>query len=290
MRIVGYYNSFNNLVALEELDVSCLTHLNYAFLIPRADGTLYFLQEDSVKNTINFCHSRGIRVFVSIGGWCDENNKELHKVFEKICISTDKIKLFVDNIIEIVDKFGFDGVDLDWEYPTAEQKFNFAFLVARLSMFLHHVDKEMSIAIYHSVHDEPKFERICAVTNYVVSNLDFVNIMTYDCHEEKNHSSLKLAQKCIDYWTNTRGIRKEKLLIGIAFYAKPSQTPYALLVKQSHKNAHVDFCGTDSYNGLKTVKRKTKYAKSNCGGVFIWAINYDSPGKLSLLSAIKKAL
>ncbi|MBR6252738.1 MAG: glycoside hydrolase family 18 protein [Clostridia bacterium] len=289
MRVVGYYNSFSNTDILEQLNLKALTHVNYAFLLPRSNGQVYFINKENAKKVISVCHSRGIKVFVSVGGWCNEKDKPLYPIFEKICTDYEIIQCFVDNIASVVEEYGFDGVDLDWEYPTYEKKSVFEFLILRLSTKLHNMRKEFSIAIYHSVDGEARYDRIIAISDYAISNLDFVNVMTYDCHDEKNHSSINLAKKCVNYWVNFRKIRKEKILIGIPFYAKPSLTPYSTLVYKNNKNADNDFCGEDSYNGRNLVRKKVKFAKANCGGVFIWAINYDTTDSYSLLSTINDA-
>ena len=110
--------------------------------------------------------------------------------------------------------------------------------------------------------------------------------MTYDNDEEKNHSSLELAQKCVDYWTNKRSVPKEKVLIGIPFYSRPSAILYSELITKPHFIALSDYYKEESYNGMDMVRQKTNYAQTNCGGLIIWAINYDSFDKTSLLKAI----
>ena len=290
MKVVGYYNSFANGDIINQLNLKPLTHINYAFLLPRPNGEVYFKNREDVKRVVKICHSRGIKVFVSVGGWCNEKDEPLSKVFEEICSSYVLMDYFINNILAVVKAFGFDGVDLDWEYPTYEKKSVFEYLIVKLSTKLHSLSKKISIAIYHSIDGDEKYNRIIAISDYVISNIDLLNVMTYDCHEEKNHSSINLAKKCVNYWVNVRKIRKGKILIGIAFYSQPSLIPYFTLVLKDPKNAYRDFYDKDSYNGINTVKKKVKYAKSNCGGVMIWAINYDSTDSNSLLSTINNAL
>jgi GH18 family chitinase len=289
MKIIGYYNSFERQDVLSKLNLSVLTHLNYAFLLPREDGMVYFRNEEDVRRVVSIAKSHGIKVFVSVGGWCDEDII-LNNVFEAICNDQKRVDSFIENVIRIVEKYSFDGIDIDWEYPKLPYAKALFYLVDTLKEYTDSKGKALTMAIYHSVYGERKFDRICAITDDVVSRLDWLNVMTYDCHEEPNHSSRELAQKCIAYWNSTRGIGKERIMIGIPFYSKPSQRRYCDLVLEDYRNAFKDFIGGDSLNSIYTVREKTYMARFCCGGLIIWAINYDTlEDKYSLLRAIGTA-
>ncbi len=286
MLVVGYYNSFAQRKEMAGLNLSALTHINYAFLIPRDNGTVHFVDEDDVKKCVNLAKSKGIKVFVSVGGWCDEDRKRLREVFEQICDNRGVLDFFIDNVIKVVKKYGFDGVDVDWEFPTIERVSNFEYLISSLSKKLKELKKELSIAIFYAVAGSKNCEWIGAISDDVISNLDFLNIMTYDCKEEENHSSIELAKRCVNYWNKVRKVTPDKLLIGIPFYSRPSALCYWELVDISKENSFLDSYEKETYNGINKVKEKILYTKQNCGGVIIWAINYDTTDQYSLLSAI----
>lgn len=58
-----------------------------------------------------------LKCFISIGGW-DAGGK----IFSDMAKSADKRKKFIDSVIKLMDKYGFDGVDVDWEYPVADDR------------------------------------------------------------------------------------------------------------------------------------------------------------------------
>ncbi len=289
MRIVGYYNSLVRKECLKDLELGALTHINYAFLIPKEDGSVFFYDEGNVKEAVDIAHTKHKKIFVSVGGFCDQD-VVLNKVFEKISADYTLSQRFVDSIIEVVKKFDFDGVDLDWEYPTEEYKKKFEFLVWVLGHLMHAKQKEFTIAVHRAVPREAKECRIVAVTDEVIKNVDWMNIMTYDATEDRTHSDLSRCKKVVEYWTKERGLSQEKIMVGAAFYARPSAKPYYKLIIEDPNNYYRDSYYNDTFNGCNTIKEKTFFALHNCGGLIIWAINYDEIGLYSLLSVIKTIL
>ncbi len=289
MRVVGYYASFNHQDMLEHINLDALTQINYSFLLPRSDGTLYFLDEENVRHVVSIAHQKGIKIFVSVGGWSNEKKEKLSSIFETIMNRDELRKDFLKNVLEIVKEYDFDGVDFDWEFPTKEYQKVLEEIITKLSKSLHQMKKELSMAIYFAVDGDEKYNWISAISNLVISKLDFFGIMTYD-DEAVNHSSLELAEKCVEYWVERRKVSKEKILIGIPFYSRPSAFLYSELIALSAINATNDYYGIESYNGIPTVRRKTFFAKEKCGGLIIWAINYDVKGKDSLLNVVQSAL
>jgi len=49
---------------------------------------------------------------VAIGGWNENSSK-----FSNICKDSKLRAKFVTNLFNFVKQYGFNGLDLDWEYP-----------------------------------------------------------------------------------------------------------------------------------------------------------------------------
>ena len=39
------------------------------------------------------------------------------RTFSELAASSDHQKTFANSLLSLMDKYGFDGVDIDWEYP-----------------------------------------------------------------------------------------------------------------------------------------------------------------------------
>jgi chitinase len=49
----------------------------------------------------------------SVGGWTYSEQRE----FERACSTPAKISAFAQNMVDFMHKWGFDGIDIDWEFP-----------------------------------------------------------------------------------------------------------------------------------------------------------------------------
>lgn len=57
---------------------------------------------------------RHLKVSMSIGGWSNNEN------FSQGVSNPDKLHRFVESSLALLVRYGFDGIDLDWEYPSSK--------------------------------------------------------------------------------------------------------------------------------------------------------------------------
>src|SRR5688572_18921411 len=89
-----------------------LTHINYSFLTPKADGTFNPINNSwKLKQIVKDAREHNVRVCISVGGWGWDAQ------FEELAADPQSRRVFVQNLKAFVDEYGLDGVDMDWEYP-----------------------------------------------------------------------------------------------------------------------------------------------------------------------------
>lgn len=55
-----------------------------------------------------------MKLLISIGGWTYSSN------FAPGTSTPEKRQKFADSAISILENYGLDGIDVDWEYPTSD--------------------------------------------------------------------------------------------------------------------------------------------------------------------------
>ncbi|KAJ3345454.1 hypothetical protein HDU83_004080, partial [Entophlyctis luteolus] len=101
---------------ISNLDLTGFTAINYAFVNVLANGTLASFDTWADFNWIRtFTAQRyyypGLKTIASIGGWSGS------RTFSTVAASSELTAVFAKSVHEFLDTYGFDGVDLDWEYP-----------------------------------------------------------------------------------------------------------------------------------------------------------------------------
>jgi chitinase len=138
--IMGYYTaeSAYSGYRIQDLPVRSITHLSYAFGTVTPSGPVTIgdewasLKMDTLNQQMvasascpsavggniadlwrlknNFPH---LRTIFSIGGWGDN----ITASFQAASATNETRTAFVDSAVKIMLDYGFDGIDLDWEFP-----------------------------------------------------------------------------------------------------------------------------------------------------------------------------
>ena len=274
---VGYMPSWAG--SATAIQYAKLTHINYAFALPNANGTLQPIENTAkLQQIVSLGHQNNTRVSLAIGGWNDGNDS----AFESLAANAGTRTTFVNSVMSTVRQYGLDGIDIDWEYPDSGQSgTNFAALMQQLSSALHNEGKLLTAAVVSEGGTANGVQP--AVFGYV----DWLNIMAYDGGSP--HANYDWSIASANFW-KSRGLPASKTVLGVPFYSRPGYYTYAQLVALDPANANRD-CTTaggaqQCYNGLPTIRRKTQWAMANAGGIMNWELSQDATGANSLVSAI----
>jgi chitinase len=278
-KTVGYMPSWAGSPA--DIQYSKLTHINYAFIRPTTTGGLTAVDQPSkLQDLVSRAHAAGVKVGIAVGGWSNLNNQD----FESMSGNSTYRNNFVNNIVNLINQYSLDGVDIDWEYPSGgNNPANFNTLMGQLSTAMHTRGKFLTAAVAANGSNAD------GVQSGVFSSVDFLNLMAYD-GGGSNHSTYDYAVQTINYWKG-RGLPAAKAILGVPFYGR-YQTEYVayntLLSRGASPNS--DFFGNIGYNGIPTIKSKTNLAFDQGGGIMIWELSQDVNNSNSLLSAINQVV
>ncbi len=285
-RIVGYLPSWYY-QCYTDVDFADLTHINIAFVNPDSDGNMSCsIPDKELKKIIRKAHHHKVKVIAALGG----GGGCAH--YTELTSDRASIKAFDDKITDYINKYGFDGIDLNIE-GDVESEFwnNYDIWVKDLAKKCRKNNLILSCAVaswFDSYIDEKTLERF-----------DFISVMAYDNRgSSENHSTYEYAQSCLSYFENERNIDRDKLVLGIPFYGYRYNSDgtctgkvvtYKEVATYNRDSEYDDISGTCRYNGISTVSKKALLG-ADYGGVMVWALGQDMTGKTSLLKAISDTL
>lgn len=273
-KVVGYVTPAAN---IDAIDFSLLTHINYSFLIPRANGTTRpFGAPNHLRKVVAQAQKHDVKVLIAVGGWGWD------KEFETLAADPAIRAKLAKRVAEFCASYQLDGIDIDWEYPNAgASAAHFAALAIAFRSALP-AGALVTAAVLADATDA------VVISTDAVGHLDFINLMAYD-GPRTNHSSYAMAERSIATWL-ARGIHPDKLVLGVPFYARPGGASYRTLLANDAATASGDrilFKGVEqNYNGPATIRRKTELALQLAGGIMIWELSKDARGSDSLLRVI----
>ncbi|HCT80282.1 MAG TPA: glycoside hydrolase family 18 [Micromonosporaceae bacterium] len=274
---VGYMPSWSGNV--NSIQYGKLTHINYAFVLPNSNGSLQAVPDPSkLSSLVSLGHANNVKVSIAIGGWNNGNDS----AFEALAGNSTARTNFVNNLVNLVNQYNLDGVDMDWEYPDpGTSGNNYTLLMQQLSNAMHSRGKLLTAAVVS------EGDTANGVQPAVFGYVDWLNIMAYDGGSP--HANYNWSVNSINFW-KSRGLPAGKTIMGVPFYSRPGYFTYSALVGMDPANANRD-CTTaggaqQCYNGLPTIRSKTQYMMANGGGMMNWELSQDTNNSTSLVSAI----
>ena len=214
--------------------MTLLTHINYAhgrFKNPSTgDGGIVISGTSLMKQVIALKSvNPKLKVMLMIGGWGIKADG-----FSMMARDADKRTEFCKSVKSLLDEYGLDGVDIDWEYPTysaegtgasAADKGNFNLVLKELRETLG-TSKIISFASSSSA----KYVDWPIAIQYI----DYVNVMTYDMgaapngHNSPLYRSAKFNHRSCDESIELHlaaGIPLNRMNLGVPFYGKAEKNP-----------------------------------------------------------------
>ncbi len=242
--IAGYYASWAAYSGYTPNKIPAgVTHVIYAFAnigsdlkIKMGDATIDPSNFDKLKQLKS--QRPNLKTLISVGGWTWSDK------FSDTAMTDARRTAFADSVVTFITQYGFDGVDIDWEYPVSgglptnitrpEDKTNFTLLMAKLREKLDAkgaLDGRQYLLSFAGASGTfyTKNTELAKISDYV----DFATVMTYDIHgpwdsltdfnaplytPSENSPQYKWScNAAVKLWVS-EGFPKTKMLMGIPFY------------------------------------------------------------------------
>lgn len=223
-RVVAYVTSWSDVTP----DPRLMTNINYAFghVNKTFDGVVID-NPDRLRDIVALKRSYpGLEIQLSVGGWGSGR-------FSEMAADAELRASFAKDCRRVVDEYGLEGIDIDWEYPTSDaagissspdDTDNFTLLMRDLRAAL----PDSALLTLATV-SNARYINFPAILRYI----DFVNIMSYDMDSAPHHHSpLHASDVCGPNSVGAAlqahleaGVPPSKLTLGIPFYGRGKE-PY----------------------------------------------------------------
>ncbi len=250
--------------------------------------------ETALSNIRNAIGDRDVSITLNLlGPWGITDSDVWEEQMEAQSLEHNKAftsGVFEDNIIAVLDKYDFDGVHFDYEYPISLKAWHY------YNNFLVSLDKKLGDYTLGVAGNDWNIK----FTTAAIEAIDTFELMTYDfIDDEGRHATtdgtIELINKIGIY-----GMPLEKVNVGLPFYSRPTDMSaywygYNGCYEGIDENGWYHCDDTDKdfwFNTPDVIYDKTEYAINNgFGGVMIWHYNCDLPSTHadSLLKAIDTA-
>jgi chitinase len=255
--VIGCYQSwkwqqFPELLNPYNIPYDKLTMINYSFFYPLESGEivgmdpaadLYLLKGEtdllstkivSGGSIIELAKEHGTKVVLSIGGWETSNN------FPQVSADPQKRENFARWCVKHIQQFGFDGIDIDWEFPgykqhkgTDQDRENFTILLQTVRDSLQALEDKSGKSLLLTVSLPAAAVHLLDIEVDKISSIaDYLNIMTYDLHGSwgkiSNHNSALYgpaqgdSARCLDgafkLYHDTHNVQSDKITLCAAFF------------------------------------------------------------------------
>ena len=243
--IVGYYGSWAAYSGYTPGEIPAgVTHVHYAFANIGSDFKI--MMGDPTIDSLNFEKLRllkqqrpDLKTMISVGGWTWSNK------FSDVALTDARRTTFADSVVMFITQNGFDGVDIDWEYPVSgglpanitrpEDKTNFTLLLAKLREKLDAqgaIDGRSYLLSFAGA--SGSFYASNTELKKLAGYVNYATIMTYDMHgpwpgsvtdlnaplytPTENTPQYKWScNAAVKQWAD-EGFPKTKMVMGIPFY------------------------------------------------------------------------
>jgi chitinase len=325
-RVVAYYPIWvpNAGYTPSAIDFHTVTTVAHFSVLPAGDGNVAIPDWGPFPDPglIATAHAAGAKVVLVVG---TGNDASVPAAFSKMAASAATRQRFAQRLLTLLNTNGYDGVDLDWEFPaSAADRTNLSALVGELRTALGS-SRTLSVVTPANDWNGQWFDlgalaRIVdwfGVLTYDLSGADWSSYVDHNAALYPGRSGELSLDSSLQYYLS-RGVPRSKIYPGLPFFGQrfdaatsihQAQTPPSKGASPDYKEiaalagngwtamrdakAQVPYlvrtggAGVISYDDATSIAAKCSYVKTQAlGGTIVWHLGKDLlNGRQPLLQA-----
>ena len=300
-----------------KVPVNKITHLNYAFAkINPSTGCIQLADPDNDRK--NFAairtlksNNKHLKALISIGGW------DYSTYFSDVASTEARRETFAQSCLDFILEHGFDGIDVDWEYPVSgglagninrpQDKQNFTLLLRAIRNKLDAQGKRDGRSYYLTVAGAANTSYLSRIE---VKLVDHIFIMAYDIHgpwdsysdfnaplykpEESSPQYKNSVYDGVKAYLNS-GVSAKKLVLGMPLYGYiyqgVSNQNYGLFSRFSsaksisYNTVRSSYLNNSAFTSLRHADAQIPYLYGN--NTFI---TYEDPQSITAKASLAKSM
>ena len=240
---VGYYASWAanracKSVRPSQINGNLYSHIIYSFAIVTDDFKLAVSSDNDIplmKELVKLKESKpSLKVMIAVGGWAF-NDPPTQSRFTNMAATPASRQAFINSAVDFMGQYDFDGIDIDWEYPGADDRGgrpedynNFVSLLSEMHSAFQGTAKRYLITIAAPLSNwYLRHFDLSRIKDF----LDFFNVMSYDIHGVwdsnipslgpyvQSHTNITEIEQGLNMFFKS-GVPPHKLALGMGAYGR----------------------------------------------------------------------
>ena len=309
--VAGFFPDWTGSSQVNSLQYNKITDVFFAFLYPDGNGNLSTTTAGSGSTILQplsaKCKQNNVKIHASIGGANHSSN------FGTIINSDAAMNNFANSVATWIQTYNLDGINIDWEFPAANQAVGLATLMQKVRAKMDGLEGTLGRQLELSIAVGPLLWNTDGINSTTIGYSDYVLVMAFDagggcCVCDVNHSGYNVAVNSLKKWGTSAGLSTNcggtatgknvpasKLVLSIPFYAN-SGAAYKTFSASDPAGYYNDADGNfggNYYNSKPLIDQKVQHMMNTypgAAGIWCWELSQDRTDQYSLLGAMYSAM
>lgn len=201
----------------ENMDGVNVVSPSFFSLMRGSNGEIYDNATDGGKEYVEWAHNNNYQV------WAMFSNNSLIDTTSQILNDYDKREKMIEDLINLIQEYNVDGVNVDFENMNAEDKDLYSRFLIELAPRLKKLGKTLSVDV--TAPDGSETWSLCFDRNTIADLADYIVFMAYDQYgnsssKEGTTAGYNWVEANINKFLGQEDVDADKIILGIPLYMR----------------------------------------------------------------------